>query len=235
MRIKDPDVIRLCPTCNKIINPRRKNGRKRRTKYCSSSCQHVALEKVKLCKVCGERIPLRKNNRRCRAMIYCSRDCYGLDHKERSAETKRKLRVATINYYNNIGGIKPMYNLKACEFFDEFDKIHNTSGQYATRGGEYHIKNLGYFLDYINFEAKLIIEWDEKSHYKKGKLRERDIKRQKEILDIFTDFNFIHIPESDMSIQKLLLLETCPLFSRATANEANLNHFQQLSLPIDLF
>jgi len=59
-------------------------------------------------------------------------------------------------------------------------------------GGEYHIRKLGYFLDYINFYKKIIIEWDESYHFdEEGKLREKDVIRQKEIQKVFPDFKFI--------------------------------------------
>jgi very-short-patch-repair endonuclease len=55
---------------------------------------------------------------------------------------------------------------------------------------------LGYWLDYINFDLKVIIEWDEKRHYDaSGNLKERDIRRQEEIQEYFPDFLFLRIRE----------------------------------------
>ena len=85
-----------------------------------------------------------------------------------SEEHKRKLRIAAIkrieNSYNNGNQLIPNYNLKACEYFEQFDKDNNTSGLYATNGGEFYIGELGYWVDYINHDLKLIIEYDEKYH-----------------------------------------------------------------------
>jgi len=201
---------RFCKFCNKLLNSRNKNGRINRSEYCDSKCQHKSLEVAKFCKVCGERIPRLKSSRRCRATIYCSRECYGLDKKPLSNETKRKIRVSTINYISSICKITPIFNLAACKFFDEFDKAHKTNGQYATKGGEYHIKELGYFLDYINFDKKVIIEWNESKHYKKGVLRNRDVVRQKEIQSVFNSFTFIQLNEKDDSFKKVLLQEIFP-------------------------
>lgn len=69
--------------------------------------------------------------------------------------------------------------------------------QYATNGGEYHIKELGYFLDYYNKDKKLVIEWDEKSHYDIiGALRPKDVLREFEIKD-YLGCVFIRIKETD--------------------------------------
>ncbi len=90
--------------------------------------------------------------------------------------------------------LTPFYNLRACEFFYQFDEINNTKGQYATNGGEFYV--LGYWLDYINHEKKIIIEWDEEYHYIGGNLKHKDIRRQAEIEKQFSDYTFIRIRES---------------------------------------
>ena len=95
--------------------------------------------------------------------------------------------------------------MKACEFFRQFDEINNTKGQYATNGGEYCV--FGYWLDYINHEKKIIIEWDEEQHYIDGKLKNKDARRQKEIENIFPDYTFIRIRESRYIPKACELLE----------------------------
>ncbi len=121
-----------------------------------------------------------------------------LHDPEKGAERRRKVRVRATERAVRQGKI-PSYNETACEFFEQFDRDHNTRGQYATNGGEFHIKALGYWLDYMNLDLKLIIEWDEESHYDaKGKLRKRDVERQQEIQGHFSDFKFIRIRQRDM-------------------------------------
>jgi len=118
---------------------------------------------------------------------------YGKKHTD---DTKRRMRLSVIKYMELNYGIipQPFYNLKACEYFKKFDEENNTQGRYAVYGnGEYFIKELGYYPDYINFEKKLIIEWDEKDHYVAGKLSERDVIRQKEIQELYPDFEFRRI------------------------------------------
>lgn len=115
-------------------------------------------------------------------------------------ERKLKNRMAKIKQIEENHGIcYPSYNKTACEYFKKFDEEHNTKGRYAIYGGgEYKIKELGYFIDYINFDLKLIIEWDERRHhYIGGKLREKDIMRQQKIQKFYPDFEFKRIKEED--------------------------------------
>ena len=104
------------------------------------------------------------------------------------------------------GQICPAYNRQACEFFRRFDEANDTDGQYATNGGEYRVEGLGYFLDYINHDLKLIIEWDEEAHYRNGKLRQKDVRRQKEIQEQFPGYTFIRIREKQHVPDALALL-----------------------------
>lgn len=78
------------------------------------------------------------------------------------------------------------------------------SGQHAENGGEYLIEELGYYLDYINFEKKLIIEFDERGHYAGGELKEADKIREKEIRAYFSDFEFKRIHEKEARISQPL-------------------------------
>jgi hypothetical protein len=116
-------------------------------------------------------------------------------------EVKLKRRINKIKRIEkNYGIVWPKYNKIACEFFKKFDEENNTKGRYAVYGGgEYKIEELVYWIDYINFDLKLIIEWDEKYHFKaNGQLRERDIIRQQEIQKQFPDFEFRRIREDDI-------------------------------------
>ena len=124
--------------------------------------------------------------------------------KKASPETRQKQRISAIK---RCGYVYPGFNKTACKYFKWLDdNIFYSNGQYATNGGEYLIKELGYWLDYINHDLKLIIEWDEKSHYRNGKLKEKDIQRQKEIEAHFPDYDFIRIRESELQIFLIYLI-----------------------------
>lgn len=121
--------------------------------------------------------------------------------KARSEESNRKRRITRIkSIEENYGICFPAYNKQACEYFKQFDKTNNTEGRYAVYGdGEFHIKEFGYFPDYINFDLKLIMEYDERHHFDyDGNLKEKDIQRQKEIQEFYPDFKFRRIREKDL-------------------------------------
>jgi len=51
-------------------------------------------------------------------------------------------------------------------------------------------------LNTLDFENKIIIEYDERHHYNNDKLREKDIIRQIEIQELYPDFKFIRIKDT---------------------------------------
>ena len=129
-------------------------------------------------------------------------DDWELGRLPHSEKQKQKQRISQIrNMENNYEGWSPGYNKKGCEFFKQFDEENNTQGRFAVYGGgEFKIKELGYFPDYINFDLKLIMEWDEESHFDtNGNLREKDIQRQKKIQDFYPDFEFRRIREREVA------------------------------------
>jgi len=132
----------------------------------------------------------------------------GMTGKQHTIESRKKMRISRLNYIstNNNGISHPNFNQKACIFFDKLNKKFNLNGQHALNGGEYLIKELGYYLDFYDPTNKLIIEWDEEHHYTiTGNLRKKDIQRQKEIQEYFPDFRFIRIREKDFIEKKQLL------------------------------
>ena len=99
------------------------------------------------------------------------------------AETIRKMRVSTIeNIRKKKGQAYPKYNPEACELIEEYGDKHGYDFQHAENGGEYHIKELGYWVDGYDPEENVVIEVDEPHHFNEnGKLCERDKRRQQEI------------------------------------------------------
>lgn len=75
---------------------------------------------------------------------------------------------------------------------------------HATNGGEHHIKELGYFLDYYEPNLNLVIEWDEPSHYYcGGKLTSKDKLRQEEIRH-YLKCKFVRIKQKNFDKTKAL-------------------------------
>lgn len=199
------------PTKNPMYG--KKHSEKTKKKQSSSKAKIY----TKFCVVCGKGLQARQK-------YYCCQECrskgmagsnnhfFGKHHKTTSIasnkvkhtgkspsrETRRKMRRSAIEYRKSLNpGWHPSYNKKACDFFRKFDSVNNTSGQHAENGGEYLIDELGYYLDYINFDKKLIIEFDERRHYAGGELKEADKIREEEIKACFPDFEFKRIHEKE--------------------------------------
>ena len=85
--------------------------------------------------------------------------------KKHTIETRRKLRLNTIKYIEKIKGGKmfPLYNKKSCEYFKKMELENKWNGYYATKNGEYFIKNLGYWVDYYEPIKNVVIEFVNKN------------------------------------------------------------------------
>lgn len=120
------------------------------------------------------------------------------------SETKQKLCFLSIKRIEDrCGHVFPFYNIKACVLFDYLNAMMDWCGVYAENDGEFYIKELGYWADYYEPSLDLMIEWDEKHHYNiDGTLKEKDIQRQKEIMD-FLGCKFFRIHETKSNWQLL--------------------------------
>jgi len=116
--------------------------------------------------------------------------------KKHSSETKRKMRLSAIKQLKEKtrNNFAPNYNKDACKYFNKLMKENNINIQHAENGGEYHIKELGYWVDGYDTDNNVVYEWDESRHYINGELKDTDILRQTEIKE-FLNCNFIRIKE----------------------------------------
>ncbi len=135
-----------------------------------------------------------KKNRKCNM---CSQqgNTNGIGNKGKtvSVESRKKMRISAIEYIKKQNGqIQPRYNIKSISLINDFAKENNYNFQHAENGGEYYIKELGYFLDAYDIEKNIVLEIDEKHHFRNGKLRKKDINRQQEI-EKFLKCKFIRI------------------------------------------
>ncbi len=87
----------------------------------------------------------------------------------------------------------PFFNKTAAEYFLKYDEENHTSGQHALNGGERRIYNKGnIFLDYVNDNLKLIIEYDEPHHkYKQN----YDIDRENRIRELLPEYKIIRVDD----------------------------------------
>jgi hypothetical protein len=141
-------------------------------------------------------------------MKYCSRNCYYTNgnigtfkeghilnlNKIHSQETKDKMSSKhRINRSNIILGTLqfPNFNIEACRIIDVYGKENGYNFRYALNGGEYHIKELGYWVDGYDEEKNVVIEYQEK-HHLTPKWIEKDKKRKERIIEILK-CKFIYI------------------------------------------
>jgi len=111
---------------------------------------------------------------------------YGKTHSEQTllkikqhANSEQGRRIRRNNAIKK-NQFTPNYSKDACELFDEINRELSWNGQHAENGGEFFIKELGYWVDYYEPNLNIVIEYDDKSHNLKSK-KERDARRQQEI------------------------------------------------------
>lgn len=122
---------------------------------------------------------------------------YGIVNAACFDTTRQKMRLTAIKNIeekrNNGHPIYPNFNPLACKMIDEFGKQNGYNFVHALNGGEYYISKLGYWVDGYDKEKNTVIEIDESFHFdKNGELKEKDVKRQKEIQD-FLNCKFIRL------------------------------------------
>jgi len=126
--------------------------------------------------------------------------------KKLSSETKYKLRLISINRIKN-QGIFSSFNPTACKFIEEFGKKNGYNFQHALNGGE--VELYGYFVDGYDKERNIIFEYDEPRHYViNGELRNKDLQRQKEIIENIKPRSFIRYDERNNKLYDVITNNT---------------------------
>ncbi|MCX6780107.1 MAG: NUMOD3 domain-containing DNA-binding protein [Candidatus Magasanikbacteria bacterium] len=119
-----------------------------------------------------------------------------------SSESKRKMRVSAINRISqqkfNGGQIRPSFNPKSCKIIDEYGKQNGYKFQHAMNGGEFFIKELGYWVDGYDKEKNVVFEYDEEHHNWK---KQKDDFRMNEIKN-HLKCKFIRLNEKTGKIKK---------------------------------
>jgi hypothetical protein len=122
---------------------------------------------------------------------------YG-NNKLKTKEHRRKIRLSCINTYKNKIGIDktllPRHNPIACKIIDEYGIKNGYIFQHALNGGEFYIKELGYWVDGYDKSKNVVIEYYEKEHNRQ-KRKEKDDRRMLEIID-FLKCEFIIVYEN---------------------------------------
>lgn len=97
-------------------------------------------------------------------------------------ETANKLRKTFIKKLKAIDkNFHPPYSKRGCEYFNKLMDETGIKIHHAENGGEFHIEELGYWVDGYDKENNVVYEWDDKRHYVNDELSEKDKKRQMRI------------------------------------------------------
>ena len=114
---------------------------------------------------------------------------------------KKNQRLAAIKRIKRTRGqLKPNYNPDACKIIEEYGRKHGYNFQHAENGGEFYVGGLGFWVDGYDVKQNVVIEYDESYHYQNGKLREKDVQRQKEIQECL-ECKFIRL-RADIHLQR---------------------------------
>jgi len=97
------------------------------------------------------------------------------------------------SFYMLCKGWIPRFNPKACQLIEDYGKEHGYNFQHALNGGEYHIKELGYWVDGYDKEKNVVIEYQEK-HHNQIQNKQKDIIRKEKIISLLK-CKFIEIYE----------------------------------------
>lgn len=204
--------IKICKKCGKEYTSSHNE------KYCSRKCYYLDIKKEDIkfkCKYCKKEIISKYKKR-----IFCSKECrsawskteegrktagmkmFGKISPKRgtvlsdevkkkiSESTKKSMRLAMDSKGKNW---QPFFNKTAAEYFLKYDEENHTNGQHALNGGERRIYNKGnIFIDYINDDLKLIIEYDEPHHKYK---QDYDTDRENRIRELLPEYKIIRIDD----------------------------------------
>jgi len=133
-----------------------------------------------------------------------SQSLRGIPHTD---EHKRKIRLSTINLIQknklNGGQLFPRYNSAACKYFDNLNKNNGWNLQHALNGGEFYIKELGYWVDGYDKDKNIVVEYDEKHHYKLSHSK-KDLIRQNQIINHLCPNEFWRYNEIENKLIKIL-------------------------------
>lgn len=151
----------------------------------------------------GEKNPMYNSNR-----IGEKNPFYGKIHSEESINKikkslKLKFKNTDIRDKMSISAKKrvilngipaPNYNKKSIPIIEEYGKKYGYNFQHAENGGEYYIKELGYFVDGYDIEKNVVVEYYEPHHKRR---MEKDMERKNKIIKLL-NCKFIEIREWEL-------------------------------------
>lgn len=163
--------IKHCPDCNSIIE------------YHDKYTLAYSLKYNRKCNTCGNK------GKGFQSKVY---------PYDRTDIINKKSRVSAIEYISSCKSqCVPRYNKNSIFIIEQKAfELGIVDLQHAENGGEFHIKELGYFIDGYSKSKNIVIEYDEPHHFNKdGKLKLKDVQRQSEI-ENYLGCTFIRIKEN---------------------------------------
>jgi hypothetical protein len=125
--------------------------------------------------------------------IKCSRRMK-LNNPTLNPAVRNKIRLSVIkDLESKHGQIHPNYNKNACKIIEQYGKQTGYNFQHAENGGEFYLKELGYWVDGYDKEKNVVVEYYEKRH---KKTIIKDEYRKNDIIN-FLHCKFIEIKEWD--------------------------------------
>ena len=152
-----------------------------------------AIKNNKKCRSCSKKglIPWNKggqlsNEHRESIRISKTGNNHHMYGKKHSNEAKKNMRLSAIkritNSKSNATQFFPNYNPNSISIIEQKAKeLGITDLQHAENGGEYYIKELGFWVDGYSKEKNVVIEYYENSHKFKT---QKDLQRQNEIMNL---------------------------------------------------
>jgi hypothetical protein len=206
---KNNNWYRICPTCNKEISYNNKDNAKWHYKqqYDCKKCSAIKrgprneITKLKISRsLIGIPLSIERRSKIQKTLkqkfntlefkqklseIHSGKG-NGMYGKHHSVETRKKLRILNIERVSKLKfngkQLKPAFNINACSLIDEYGTQYGYNFQHALNGGEFYIKELGYWVDGYDKEKNIVLEIDESHHFDiYGNLHKKDVNRQKEI------------------------------------------------------
>ncbi len=231
-------ITKICSVCNKEFvgyegtnHSKGKTDRDTCSRACASKivgeknskkeCSERAKE-FKYCLTCGEKYYRTRwvNDEKWYKRKYCGLPCRRGDEESQKTQSKIMRKHIYSQAEKNYGILFPNYNEESCQLFKEVDETLGLSNsRYAMYGkGELHVEDIASWLDYCNPDLKVIIEWDDKSHFKP--LKESD------------GVKYCHTKKSHL--KKLLIKEYFPdyLFLSISFEKRNIEEIKEFLIKV---
>lgn len=171
---------------NKMSNTRKSKGLSKGEKNPMFNKTHSADVRLKISKITKERMNSPEIKEKMKKIFqsddFCDKMSRIFKGRIVSDETRLKMRISAANRIQRLGKSSKNYNPNACRFMDEYGKQNGYNFRHALNGGEYHIKELGYFVDGYDIDNNVVFEYDEKRHFnRRGELKQKDKNRMDQI------------------------------------------------------